>query len=165
MYKKTVYGFREVNDQGTIGNMILKVICVVCIFFSTGLKAEIYKWVDDQGDTHYGDKPVKDSQEINVDTDKKGHITPAKHREEKRRNLLETYDDDNARRAEKDAKNKKKKDDLKRRCERTKDQLRRYERARYIYDYDKDGNKIILSDDQRAKDTNSLRQSIKKNCE
>ena len=145
--------------------MISKILCVICLLFSPVLQAEIYKWVDEQGNTHYGDKPVKDSEEIDVDTAKKGHIKPDRHREEKQRNLLETYDDDNARRAEKDAKNKKKKEDLKRRCERTKDQLRRYERARYIYDYDKEGNKIILSDDQRAKDTDNLRQTIKRNCE
>ena len=37
-----------------------KIIMIICMLFTSHALAEIYKWIDEQGVTHYGDCPPTD---------------------------------------------------------------------------------------------------------
>jgi len=91
--------------------MVRQSIVVLLLLFIYGsfAEAEIYKWLDEQGKTHYGDKPVTNSKEMHVDTSKQGHVKVNINREKKRQKLLETYADDKQREDKEKAKKKKSK--------------------------------------------------------
>lgn len=142
-----------------------KILILSCLYLLTySVQAEIYKWVDDQGRTHYGDKPTESSKEIEVNTQKKDLINTGESREERRQKLLDSFDEDRARKNEEKEKQKQAKEKHMRQCAFAKDRLRRYERAGYLYNLDKDGNRVVISKEERKQTVDGLRDNIKKYC-
>lgn len=141
-------------------------LLILFMFFSTNAMAEIFKWVDEQGNVHYSDTPVKaDAQQMQIKTESGSQPRVSEQeRLERRQRLLQAYDEDRARQNEIDAREQKQKDQLKRECVIARDRLARYERSRNLYDFDKDGNRIILEDKEKQRITDTLRQQINQNC-
>ncbi|MCW8935994.1 MAG: DUF4124 domain-containing protein [Gammaproteobacteria bacterium] len=131
---------------------------------SATVYAEIYKWVDEQGKVHYGDKPISDSTEMDINISKKGHIKINNNREQKRQKLLESYADDQEREDKEKEKLKKKKEKHERNCILSIDKLKQYERASSIYNLDKEGKRVTISSEERLRKTDNLRKKIKKYC-
>ncbi len=127
-------------------------------------RAEIYKWVDENGKVHYGDKPNESAKEITVDTSRKGHVNTGEFREEKRRKLVDAMSEDRIRESEAKEKQRKKKQKQKANCARAKDKLRRMVNAGSLYDLDKDGNRVTLSKDERKKSTEQFRKQLEQYC-
>ena len=144
---------------------MLKIILISVLCFYTNIAlAEIYKWTDENGHIHYGDKPLVDSKEMDIDISKQGHIKVNNTRKEKQRRLLETYSDDKQREDKERAKRKKQKKKLERSCVLSKDKMRRMQRASSLYNLDKEGNRVTMSNEQREKSTARLREQIMKYC-
>lgn len=141
-----------------------RLILLLALSFSSMAYAEIYKWVDDQGRIHYSDKPVKNSTQINVNTQKQSTGEHRQSREEKRRKLLNVFNEDRARKNKEKEKKRAQKKKQQRNCVLARDRLRRYERASYIYDLDKDGKRIVMSSEERERETRKLRKRIEKYC-
>jgi len=130
--------------------------------------ASVYKWVDENGKVHYGDQP-KASQptvEMNIDD-----TTPAPSfsdddlsREEKRERLLQAMEEDRLEKLEKRDKQRAKNEKNRQKCNRYRDRMRHYERANSLYKLDKDGNRVYMSDSERASATKNLQANIKKYC-
>lgn len=138
------------------------ILCLLGIL--PNANAEIFKWVDEQGRVHYGDKPVTNSEQVTVDTEKKGHIKTAASREEKRQRLLDAMQEDKERTAEENKKAREKKKKHNKNCIWAKDRLKQYERASYLYDLDDKGNKIVVPQADREQMVEKLRKRIQKNC-
>jgi len=145
---------------------MLQNIVIICALLISPLTvyAEIYKWVDEQGKVHYGDKPVNNSTEMEVNISKQGHIKIKNSREQKRQKLLESYADDQERKDKNKEKKKKKKEKHERNCVLSIDRLRQYERASSLYNLDKEGKRVTVSTEERARKTNDLRKKINKYC-
>ncbi len=148
------------NQLNTQKTLVLFLLCVL----ANNASAEIYKWVDAQGKTHYGDKPVENSEQLEVDIRKKGNITTSNARTDKRQKLLQAYNEDRQRENKELAEQRKQRKKNERGCVLAKDRLRHYERARSLYKLDKDGNRVIISNDVRQNSTMALRAKIKKLC-
>lgn len=131
---------------------------------ATVTQAEIYKWTDEQGNTHYGDKPVVESKEMDINIEKSGNQKEKINRKERQKKLVDSMQEDRLRKKEEAEKLKKEKQKHKRNCARAKEKLKGYERAGYLYNFDKEGNKVISSNEDRQKATDGLRKKIKKNC-
>ncbi|VAW68163.1 hypothetical protein MNBD_GAMMA10-2249 [hydrothermal vent metagenome] len=144
--------------------MRLLILVPILMLASFNLSAEIYKWVDEQGKTHYGDKPVNNAQQMEVDIEIKGNINTGQTRENRRKNLIDAFEEDRLREKKEKQKRKEKKEKHERKCRSAKDRLRRYERARYLYDIDSSGSRIVVPEAQRQKSTEALRQQVKKYC-
>lgn len=145
-----------------------KLILLYILTAPVAALAGVYKWVDDNGKVHYGDQP-QDSQsvvEMNVDvmesaaSSSDGELS----REEKRERLLQSMEEDRFEKQEKREKQKAKKEQDRRKCNRYRDQMRHYERASSLYKLDKDGNRVYMSDGDRARATKNLSANIKKYC-
>ncbi len=140
------------------------VLCSALYLVVASASAEIYKWVDEDGKVHYGDKPVENASEVSVDTSKKGHMNPGAARQDMQRRLVDAYDEDRQKKNEEQDKSRKQKKKLQAQCTRARDKLRRIMQASSLYDLDKDGNRVTLSKEQRLSSTQSLREHIRKNC-
>ncbi len=144
---------------------IIYLISVVLALLSWTVKAEIYKWVDEQGRVHYGDKAVDNSEPMNVPSEKKQSSSASpEDRKERRQRLLQAFEEDRAARKQQAEEVRQKKAKLSRQCVVAKDQLRGMQRSNRLYDLDKSGNRVYLSDEQRRNATARLSAEIKKHC-
>jgi len=147
---------------------ILKLTCCVLWLFPGYINAEIYKWVDAQGNVHYGDKIHANSSEKNnpldLDISTQGNLKLNDARAKKRQKLLSAYDDDRERENKQKEKEKKINKKKARACVRYKDKMRRYDRANSLYRLDKEGKRIVMSNEERDRSTLILKNKIKKYC-
>ena len=140
------------------------------LVFVANIHAEVYKWVDEDGTVHYGDKPAEGSEEIKVQ-EYKTQDAPADFnngeelsREEKRQRISDALEED--RLAKKEEREKKRKEREKRRkeCNYLRDKQRGFASAGYLYKLDRDGNRIHMSNTQREQAENNLNKRIQKAC-
>lgn len=144
-------------------------LLIISVLYVVSAQAEVYKWVDEKGSVHYGDRPVAGSQAVEV----KQHVVPHKpaatsgdelSRDEKRQRISDMLEEDRlAKNKQREKKNKERKR-KKQECNRLKDHQRHVERASGLYKLDKDGNRVFMPNDQREKSQQKLRKRIKKAC-
>ncbi|VAX06883.1 hypothetical protein MNBD_GAMMA25-1512 [hydrothermal vent metagenome] len=132
-------------------------------------QAEIYKWVDEQGQVHYSEKPPKEKHpatEIRIRTyTPHAPLISPKQRKQQRDNLLRAFQEE--RQIRNEAKEKKEQKEAKNRnnCMHARDRLKNFERANVLYDLDEQGERVYLSDAQRKRAEDNLRAQINKWCE
>ena len=85
-------------------------------------------------------------------------------REEKRERLLDAMAEDRVEKQEKLEKQKAIKEQNRRKCNAYRDRMRHYERASALYKLDDDGNRVYMSEADRARATKDLRAKISKYC-
>lgn len=130
-------------------------------------QAGIYKWVDDSGSVHYGDRaPAEGSRQIDVDTRPidGGDKAVAAQRREKRRRLLDAFTKEREDKQAMEAKRRQEKKEHKQQCREMRDHLRRMLEAGYLYETDEAGKKIIYSAEQRRSATQTYQEIIGKYC-
>ena len=130
--------------------------------------AGVYKWVDENGKVHYGDSP-QDSQpsvemNINDTAPTPSSFDDVLSREEKRERLLQSMEEDRLEKQEKRDKQKAVNKKNRQKCNRYRDQMRHYERANALYKLDREGNRVYMSDGDRARATKNLQAKINKYC-
>ena len=131
--------------------------------------ASVYKWVDDDGKVHYGDRP-RDSQaavEMTVDdTDPvpSNSGNDGLSRAEKRERLLQSMTEDRLEKQEKREQEQARKEQNRQKCNRYRDRMRHYQRASSLYRLDRDGNRVYMSESDRASATKDLQAKIKRYC-
>lgn len=135
---------------------------------STTSFAEIYKWVDEHGKVHYGDAPAgQSSTQINIaqpDAEKSLPNSDAVNRDERRRRLAEAMEEDRLQKQEQKQKAREQKETLNKKCVYARDTLKQYEAAGNLYDLDKDGNRIFMSEEEKQSTIDNLRAQIKQHC-
>ncbi|MDH5472492.1 MAG: DUF4124 domain-containing protein [Gammaproteobacteria bacterium] len=143
----------------------------VYIFFlllisdSYSVYAEIYKWTDEHGIVHYTDKSVKNSEQMNISIDDEpGQTTKSEDRAEQRRKLVDAMEEDRKEKEKLKKEEQQQARSLKRKCQWARDQLRSYQTAGSLYNLDKDGKRVHLSDQDRQKVTSKLKAQIQKYC-
>jgi len=129
------------------------------------LATDVYKWVDEDGRIHYGDRPAGESAEaVEIEPRQPGTDPELEQRRDKRDKLLEQFADERRREAEEAERLAAEKAQRKRECTRARDQLWQYEHAPYLYDTNDDGERRILSDAERAAEENKLRRFLENKC-
>jgi len=132
--------------------------------------AGVYKWVDESGKVHYGDSPQASHPTVEMNID---DTTPVPSfsdsddvlsREEKRERLLQSMEEDRHEKQEKRDAQKAVNERNRQQCNQYRDRMRHYERVSALYQLDKDGNRVYMSDGDRARATESLRAKINKYC-
>ena len=132
-------------------------------------QAEIYKWVDDNGQVHYSEQAPdskRSSKEIHIQKHRpQAPLISPEQRRQQRDNLLRAFDEERQLRNE--AKEKKEQDEARsrRNCIRARDKLKNYERASVLYNLDEQGERVYFSDAQRSRAVANLKSQIKKWCE
>ena len=128
---------------------------------------EVFKWVDEQGNTHYGDKP-NDNQsatQLNIAEPGSKKVLPDdEDRDERRRRLADVMQEDRLKKKEEKKKELEQKNELDKKCVYAKDRLRQAEDAGRMYQLDKEGNRNFISDEQRQASIDNFRAEIQKHC-
>jgi len=142
-------------------------LLIVALPVSFPAMAEIYKWVDDQGRVNYSDRSDGGSSSLQVEVDDSPSTSPAidsLSREEKRRRLLETMQEDRYEKENRRAKEKAERKRDHRMCIQYKDRMRLYEQVGRLYKLDNDGNRNYMSNEERDGSVRDLQARINKYC-
>jgi hypothetical protein len=129
--------------------------------------ADIYRWTDEAGRVHYGERPpVDDAQRLSIDhTPSQSRALPDEaERRARQQRLLESYEYERARKAEQQAEEEKRERRRARECE----ELRRYWKtlqfAGPVYVEGDDGQRRYLDDAEREIEQGRLRPRLEKAC-
>jgi len=145
-------------------------IIISTFIFSTVNAATVYKWVDEDGQVHYGSRAEhKNAKEIEIknryiDSGNSSAPLSAQERVDKQKRFLNALDAEN--KSISDEKRKKKEQaELKiTRCNASRDQLRRYENSGALYDLDEKGNRILLNKKQYEQAMGQAKARVEKWC-
>lgn len=140
---------------------------ILIILVTVQTHAEVYKWTDDKGQVHYGDKPiaVPEAEAFGVDTRKNSGVAlDDKTRVEKRQRLLDAMAEDRKEKVKQREKARAENADRQRRCVYYKDRLRLSQQASGVYRLDQDGNRVFLSEAGREQSSRNLQAQINKYC-
>lgn len=138
------------------------------IFGLSVAQAQIYKWVDDNGQVHYSEK-APDKMHAAKEIHLPRHVTQAatvslEQRKQKRNNLLRAFDEERKLRQDAQTIQKKKEAHRQHNCILARDQLKNYQRASILYNLNEKGKRIYLSDAQRGRAEAGLKKKISQWC-
>ena len=85
-------------------------------------------------------------------------------REERRSRLLQAFDEDREEKTKKKKEQEKEKAIKQKKCAVARDHMKNYQKAGRLYNLDKDGNRVFLSDEERNRSTSQLQAQIDKYC-
>jgi len=128
-----------------------KLIVILLLSGGASAQAEMYRWVDDRGQVHYEDR-----QQGAKSSPIKPYATPdatqpaPQERMEKTRRLLNAYRIERQQKREQKAEQQAEKEKRIKNCNLARDDVRRNNAYRRIYNLDQDGNRVYLSDQERV---------------
>jgi len=152
-------------------NKFLFLSFILMQILNTATAAPVYKWIDEDGQVHYGSRPDnKNAKEIEIKNSfidsGSSTATPlsAEERANKLKRFVNSLDAENKSIADEKRK-KKEKEELKlQRCHASRDQLKRYENSGALYDLDEKGNRILLNKKQYEQAMGQARARVEKWC-
>jgi signal recognition particle GTPase len=127
--------------------------------------AEIYKWTDENGGVHYGERPSNpNSEKIEIKSSTSQPDEGLEKHREKQQKLLQSYEDERAEKKQQKAEDEKAKRKLKKNCAYLKDHYKTLKQTNIYYDIDEDGNRIYLDESILKKDIAEAEELIRKYC-
>jgi hypothetical protein len=148
--------------------LLCALLCCVPIGVAT---AQVFKWVDEKGVTHYGERPPQGQKAQPVETKPLNTPAPGPASSPGKAQGGENWQEQNLefqrrriqreRQAERDQQGAK---DRQRRCNIARDDLRRLESSRRLYDLNDKGERVYLDDAGRTAALERARRSVERSC-
>jgi hypothetical protein len=149
---------------------IVKILGATTITMIAGttvvMAADVYKWVDEDGTVHFGDRPsaTNDSERMEVHAPGPAEDPDAASRAAQRDKMLKVWQEERSERKEQAAQALAEKKERERRCAEAKKRLFEYEHASYLYDLDEQGNRQVLSDEDHKQALQEARDLVAEWC-
>ncbi|MEX2524219.1 MAG: DUF4124 domain-containing protein [Gammaproteobacteria bacterium] len=129
------------------------------------IAAEVYKWTDESGRVHYGDKPTNNNAvplEIRKDPPSESGMEA---RRQKRDVLLEAFDEDRRRKKEQEAAARREAEERNKRCAKARKRLGKVVNAGFLYKKTDDPrNPRVLTEEERKVETERLHSQVEQWC-
>ncbi|MGH8533521.1 MAG: DUF4124 domain-containing protein [Gammaproteobacteria bacterium] len=132
---------------------------------SPGLLAEMYKWVDDQGQVQYSQSPPPGRPAQTIEPPPKVDSKAARDKLKQQLQDFEVRGDKRQEQAEADQKTKEQADERKAACESARERLTRLESNPRILRVDKDESRTRLTEGERQTAIAEARKKIEEHCE
>ncbi len=123
--------------------------------------AEIYKWVDDEGNVHFGDKP---QSKANAETVKIDKFTPDQSYRTRMESIKQNVESQREESMDKKAEQQKVASENAQRCQQAKRRLIPFKQKVRVFRYDDAGERNYVSDSERASEINRLEAIVKQTC-
>ena len=146
----------------SIGGLLLAGLLI------TPAGAEVYKWTDEQGRVHYGDRPPEEgAQSVDVDPgSSSGSPVPSDaERRDKTRRLLRAYDEERRIKQQREQQEAARAAERQQRCAHARDRLRSYTQAGGLYELDDQGNRRFLDESRRRQAEARAAQDVSRWCD
>jgi len=145
---------------------IMKLFFILLFFTALRVDAGIYKWIDEAGSVHYGDKPVAQTNatELIINTDANTGITNSSGNNKERDRMTQELQEDRKLREKAREDKRLEQHERQKRCASFKQQLLWHQRANAVYKKDANGERVYLSQAERDATVKKINQGIDKNC-
>lgn len=139
---------------------------LVAVSFVTDAAAGIYRWTDENGNVHFGDKPVDDvsATELKIDTSKKSGITNSSGNKSEREYLLKKIEEKKQEQAEARSKRLAEKKERRVKCNALKSEYQAHIHSNRSYRMSPDGERTYLSDAERTARNKQLKTAVSRYC-
>ena len=126
----------------------------------------IYKWVDEQGQVHFGERPPEGAQASEVAVKPLPPSDPVVQgdRKENTQRVLRAFEEERMQKEEQAAKDAQETAKRKRACTVARDRQRRYQEAGGIYHLEANGERRILNDAEHSATLKRADDEVKKYC-
>ena len=132
---------------GLLGRSISVTLCTVFIAAGNGGEAtEIYRWIDEHGRVHYGDRPHDNAESIDVTPPRIGD-QELQRRHKRRQKIVSEYARERNEKATAAAADKAEKTRMARNCAIAKENLWQFENSARVVQRDDAGNRTVLDGD------------------
>lgn len=142
-----------------------RLLVIILLFQISLVHSEVYKWIDEDGKTVYGDKPVSENaHKIDI---KRKPTEDKKHKEryKKQQKLLDVMQEERDEKIASTKAEKEKKEEQKQQCAKIRKELKETKEASAIYkETDDPNNPKIYSDEERKAEEDKYENYIKENC-
>ena len=146
-------------------------LCIVVALVMLGVYCnaeakKIYKWVDEEGVTHYGESaPPNTGMAHEIRIPKTPAVDAAVNtRKERTERLLDTYKQERTEKKETRQAAAEERSQREKNCEMAKDSQFKYQHAATLYRTDDDGNRVVLTDDEYTKVMDDAQAKVDKWC-
>jgi hypothetical protein len=146
-------------------SLVLIALLLVCL----PAPAQVRKWVDEDGQVHYEDSDSPKTPGASAQSAGEGsgsqELTPEQERLEKQKRVLEAMETERRAKQEQQKKGDQERKESAAKCESAKQELTRRQEARYLYRKGGgDGERVVLSEEERAKATAEAEVAVNKWC-
>lgn len=144
------------------------ILGILLILVSHSSYAEVYKWVDENGQTRFSDKPPVQNkfETLNMPSSPPPTTTPElsdSERIDKQKKLLQVFDEERDAKAKMQTERIEKNKKLAAQCTSARNRLE-YVSTDVIYRGDGKGGRIYYSDEERAAEIKKIQSFIQRNC-
>lgn len=140
-------------------------LALVGALASTPVNAELYRWVDEHGKVHFSDKPVDAENAETMDIKgppRIGQDDTVQQINDRVKRLHDTENEQRDMESRAAAEAREKKEQIAKRCQRARVELRKYNGP--VYKLDPDGSRRYLTDEEHTRDKNRISEWIEQNC-
>ena len=124
----------------------------------------IYRWTDEDGQVHFGDRPVAmDAEKVKGASASAGDPATIE-RLQRQQELLHSYEEQRAEESKQSAKTQEEKVQRTAKCTKAKNRLVYLQQARYIYEQSDNGERRILSDSERKTSEANAQAKVNRLC-
>ena len=156
------------HNVGLVG-ICRSVVLSLLIFGVSTSFAEIYRWVDDQGKVHYGDRPPQEqTQEAETYSPNAGNgskVSVDPELQDRQKKLLEKWQNDQKNSSTEEAESQRFARLQQERCNLLKNMQKQYKQSGRVYRETENGQRIYLSDDELAIELEKINDRIQSTCQ
>jgi uncharacterized protein DUF4124 len=140
-------------------------LVTILVVFQTSAFAEMYKWIDEDGNTHYTQNPPSGTIQAEIiKPPSKVDIEGATKKSKDQKNKADELMENRHKLAEDERKAKEEQDKKEESCKQARAQLARYQRPR-VSVKDEEGNVTRITEEKRQAEIERIKENINKVCE
>lgn len=141
-------------------------VFLLLMFVVLPVNAGVYKWTDEQGNVHYGDKPVNQGKatELQINSDVNTGVTHSAGDNKERDRVLQELQDDRDAREEIKAEQRIERKKRQKACVQLKRHLLQHQRASSVYKKNAKGERVYYTPKERDEKVKNINKGIARNC-
>ena len=129
-------------------------------------QAEVYRWVDEKGRVHYGDRPAgNEAERVELHTRPTEKDPGMEQRRKKQQKLLKVLEEERRKKEAAQAEARAEQEAREQDCKKARERLSRYRNANFIYTEKEDGSRVILEGEEYERVLREAREAVQRFCE
>ncbi len=146
--------------------MLLRTLLTLLILSPAVSVAEVYRWVDEDGRTHFGDRPPTQaaSQEVKVESAPARVDNSARDRQQKVNAFLEQKQQERDQQRAADAKAEKQAAKRAEQCTKLRARLKYMDSVSTFYNLNEQGERVFVSESENTRIREQFRRKVEETC-
>ncbi|WP_297793396.1 DUF4124 domain-containing protein [uncultured Marinobacter sp.] len=146
--------------------MLIRTLLTLLLLSPTTSLAEVYRWVDSEGRTHFGDRPPAQaaSQEVKVESAPARVDDAARDRQQKMNAFLEQRQQERDQQRAADAKAEKQAAKRAELCTRLRARLKHMDSVSTFYNLNEEGERVFVSESENTRIRERFRKKVNETC-